>query len=195
MIGSGPHLRSPLPGLVRVCRAMSPALAGSSAGRGQLRYVFCVECLPHLLPAAPRRPPMVWFPLPTPLLLSTKSCLLQDPIPFLALDRPLPVLTNEQAARVLLRTLLDHHAHMEFTDHLVHSFVVVVEAVDLLHSKGGVGQRIVFCGFKRTQLEFGTGLVVLDLADQIFLLHAAKRRTAKVRGHHVQTVSPVTAYV
>ena len=84
---------------------------------------------------------------------------------------------------------------MEFTDHLVDGFVVVMNVVDLLNSEGGISQWVVFCGFKRAELEFRTGLIVLNLADQIFFLHAAKRRAAQVGGHHVQTVGPVAAYV
>ena len=81
---------------------------------------------------------------------------------------------------------------MEFTDHLSYAFVVVMKVVDLLNSEGGVGPWVVFCSLEQ---ERSWNSHCSDRPEscraRLLFLHPAKRITAQVGSHHVQTVGPV----
>src|SRR5262249_8387005 len=56
---------------------------------------------------------------------------------------------------------------------------------------GSEAKRIVLCRFERTQMEDGSDLVVLDLANDVVFLDCAQCGSSEVGGHHVQTVCPI----
>src|SRR6266496_2149857 len=82
------------------------------------------------------------------LVRNIQARLLQNPVALFAFNRPLPVLTHQQSARVLFPPPLQAQAPVTLAYDLVDGFAVVVDVVDPLASECRVGQGIIVCHFE-----------------------------------------------
>src|SRR5947209_4436607 len=128
------HLRSPSPGPIPASRQSYPAWEGNSERSRCSSPSACGG--PFSRELQPRCHLLFLFHPWCSSIRTAKRRVADNRVSTLALDQPLPVFSNEQAAGVRLRAPLGNQPNMKVADQLVGDFLVVVHAMDLFDPKG-----------------------------------------------------------